>query len=65
MRIGVVGGAGKIGQLHIQSINENPQTTLAAGLDISQEAAENAAAGAPAQSGGLTSEPIDYKIFSL
>jgi predicted dehydrogenase len=48
MRIGVVGGAGKIGQLRIQSINENPQTTLAAVLDISQEAAKNAAGDAPA-----------------
>ena len=48
MRIGVVGGAGKIGQLRIQSINETPQE-----------------AGAPAYSGGISSEPTDYKMFLL
>lgn len=48
MRIGVVGGAGKIGQLRIQSINENPDTTLAAVLDMSLDAAKAAAGGAPA-----------------
>lgn len=48
MRIGVVGGAGKIGQLRIQSINENPDTALAAVLDISLDAARTVAGDAPA-----------------
>ena len=48
MRIGVVGGAGKIGALRIQTILNNPATELAAVLDLTEEAARKAAGGAPA-----------------
>ena len=66
MRIGVVGGAGKIGQLRIQAINENPDTTLAAVLDISQSAAEGAAPGVPAFSDldGFLGTDMDAVIIS-
>ncbi len=48
MRFGVIGGAGKIGELRIQSIRENPNTSLVAVLDISKEAAQTAAGEAAA-----------------
>ncbi|NOD95179.1 Gfo/Idh/MocA family oxidoreductase [Ruegeria sp. HKCCD4884] len=47
MRIGVVGGAGKIGKLRVETIQECPDTTLAAVLDLSEEAARRVAGGAP------------------
>ena len=50
MRIGVV-GAGVIGQLRAQSIREHPQTTLAAVMDVSAEAAAKAAQGTSAPTG--------------
>lgn len=48
MRIGVVGGAGKIGELRIQTIQNNPDTELAAVLDLTDEAARRNAGSAPA-----------------
>jgi len=47
MRIGVVGGAGKIGKLRVETIQECPDTTLAAVLDLSEDAARSVAGGAP------------------
>lgn len=46
MRIGVVGGAGKIGKLRVETIQECPDTTLAAVLDLSEDAARQVAGGA-------------------
>ena len=34
MRIGVVGAAGKIGELRVRTVRENPNTELAAVLDL-------------------------------
>ena len=48
MRFGVVGAAGKIGQMRVRTILDHPQTTLAAVMDISQEKARTVANGAPA-----------------
>lgn len=48
MRIGVIGGAGKIGQLRVQTIRDNPETELAAVLDLTEEAAKSAAGDASA-----------------
>ena len=48
MRFGVIGGAGKIGELRIQSILDNPETSLSAVLDVSMEAAKSAAGDAAA-----------------
>jgi predicted dehydrogenase len=47
MRIGVVGCAGKIGQLRVETIRECPHTELAAVLDLSEEAARCVAGDAP------------------
>lgn len=47
MRIGVVGGAGKVGKLRVETIQECPDTTLAAVLDLSEDAARSVAKGAP------------------
>ncbi len=43
MRFGVIGGAGKIGEMRIQSIHDNPNTSLTAVLDLNLEAAKAAA----------------------
>ncbi len=47
MRIGVV-GAGVIGKLRAQSVRAHPETTLAAVMDVSAEAAARAVAGTKA-----------------
>lgn len=46
MRIGII-GAGKIGQMRVQTVQENPKTTLAAVMDLSAEKAAALAKGAP------------------
>lgn len=48
MRIGVIGAAGKIGQMRVQTILENPSATLAAVHDLALDKAQSAANGAPA-----------------
>lgn len=48
MRIGVIGAAGKIGQMRVQTILDHPHATLAAVMDMSQEKAREFANGAPA-----------------
>ena len=48
MRIGVIGAAGKIGQMRVQTIIDNPDTTLAAVMDMDMHRAEAVANGAPA-----------------
>ncbi len=48
MRIGVIGAAGKIGQMRVQTIIDNPDTTLAAVMDTDMSRAEAVASGAPA-----------------
>lgn len=47
MRIGIIGAAGKIGQMRVQTVQENPKTTLAAVMDLSAEKAAALAKGAP------------------
>ena len=53
MRIGVIGAAGKIGQMRVRSILENPATSLAAVMDLNIEAAK---AIAPAPFGPSSAE---------
>ena len=48
MRIGVIGAAGKIGQMRVQTIIDNPDTTLVAVMDMDMHRAEAVASGAPA-----------------
>lgn len=47
MRVGVIGGAGKIGRMRIQTIRENPRTELAAVMDLDETAAKKVAGDAP------------------
>lgn len=48
MRIGVIGAAGKIGQMRVQTILAEPRTELAAVMDVTTEKARANAHGAPA-----------------
>ncbi|PWE32971.1 hypothetical protein DDZ14_07725 [Maritimibacter sp. 55A14] len=48
MKIGVIGAAGKIGQMRVQTIVDNPATTLAAVLDMEMHKAVAVAHDAPA-----------------
>lgn len=64
MRIGVV-GAGVIGQLRACSIREHPQTTLAAVMDVSQEAADRAAAGSGAATGTNLEQFLDTDMDAV
>ena len=47
MRIGVIGAAGKIGQMRVQTVIENPNTELVAAHDLNLEGARAVAKGAP------------------
>ncbi len=47
MRIGVIGGAGKVGKLRVETIQESPDTTLAAVMDLTEDAARSVAGDAP------------------
>ena len=48
MRIGVIGAAGKIGQMRVKTIADNPDTTLAAVMDTEMDRATAVAGGVPA-----------------
>ena len=47
MKIGVIGAAGRIGRMRVQTIQENPKTQLAAVMDVNREAAAAVAPGVP------------------
>lgn len=47
MRFGVIGAAGKIGRMRVETILKNPRTELAAVMDLNADAARAVAAGAP------------------
>jgi predicted dehydrogenase len=47
MRIGVIGAAGKIGQMRVATVLNDPQATLAAVMDLSADKAAALARGAP------------------
>ena len=47
MKIGVIGAAGRIGRMRVQTIQENPKTQLAAVMDVNGEAAAAVAPGVP------------------
>ncbi len=48
MKIGVIGAAGKIGQMRVQNVIENPDTQLVAVHDLNADAAKSVSNGAPA-----------------
>ncbi|MCB2115503.1 MAG: Gfo/Idh/MocA family oxidoreductase [Rhodobacteraceae bacterium] len=66
MRIGVIGAAGKIGQMRVETILKNPGTTLAAVLDLTMEKAAAHAHGAPAFTdlGQFLAVPMDAVVIS-
>lgn len=47
MKIGIVGAAGKIGQMRVQNVLANPETELAAVLELDAERGRQVANGAP------------------
>jgi len=47
MRIGVIGAAGKIGRMRVETVHANPRTSLAAVMDLSAEKATEVARGTP------------------
>ena len=47
MRIGIIGAAGKIGQMRVATVQNHPRCTLAAVMDLSAEKAAALAKGAP------------------
>lgn len=67
MRIGVIGAAGKIGQMRVQTILDNPATTLAAVHDLAVDKARAVAAGAPAFDDlvAFFGTPMDAVVISV
>lgn len=47
MRIGIIGAAGKIGEMRVRTVRENPRTELAAVMDLNADKAARLAGGAP------------------
>ena len=66
MRIGVIGAAGKIGQMRVRTILDRPGTTLAAGMDMTMDAARAHAHGAPAFTdlAQFLATPMDAVVIS-
>ncbi|MBS0563833.1 MAG: Gfo/Idh/MocA family oxidoreductase [Proteobacteria bacterium] len=48
MKIGIIGAAGKIGQMRVETVRANPRCTLAAVMDLAADKAAALAGGAPA-----------------
>ena len=55
MRFGVIGGAGKIGRMRVETILNNARTELVAVMDLNADAARDVAAGAP-----VFTDPDDF-----
>ncbi len=66
MRIGVIGAAGKIGQMRVQNITQNNDTTLAAVMDMEMHRAVAVAQDAPAFSDldRFFDTPMDAVVIS-
>ena len=64
MRIGVV-GTGVIGKLRIQSILDNPATSLAGVLDVSKQTASDAVAGTSARAFTNLAEFLDLEMDAV
>ena len=66
MRIGVIGAAGKIGQMRVRTILDRPGTTLAAVMDMTMDAARAHAHGAPAFTdlAQFLATPMDAVVIS-
>lgn len=66
MRIGVIGAAGKIGQMRVATILSQPMAELAAVMDVTREKAAANAHGAPAFTGldDFLAVPMDAVVIS-
>ncbi|WP_413873768.1 Gfo/Idh/MocA family protein [Albidovulum sp.] len=66
MRIGVIGAAGKIGQMRVETILADPRTELAAVMDMTPEKAREHANGAPAftELDAFLAVPMDAVVIS-
>lgn len=66
MRIGIIGAAGKIGQMRVQTVRENPATELVAVMDLNRAAAEAVAPGVPVHTdlAAFLDVPMDAVIIS-
>nr|WP_070959199.1 Gfo/Idh/MocA family oxidoreductase [Hyphomonas sp. Mor2] len=66
MKIGVIGAAGKIGQMRVQNVLDNPDTTLVAVHDLNIEGAKSVANGAAAfdDLDAFFAVPMDAVIIS-
>lgn len=66
MRIGVIGAAGKIGQMRVATLLADPNTELAAVMDMSMEKARAFAHGAPAFTDldAFLAVPMDAVVIS-
>lgn len=66
MRLGVIGAAGKIGRMRVQTILDNPATTLAAVSDLDERAAAALAPGVPVFSDTerFFDQPLDAVVIS-
>ncbi|OYX45677.1 MAG: hypothetical protein B7Z02_00370 [Rhodobacterales bacterium 32-67-9] len=66
MRIGVIGAAGKIGQMRVATILAEPKAELAAVMDMTMEKARAQAHGAPAFTdlGSFLAVPMDAVVIS-
>ena len=66
MRIGVIGSSGKIGAMRVQTILENPRTSLAGVMDVTEELAAKHANGAPhfTDVDALLDTPMDAVVIS-
>ena len=66
MRIGVIGASGKIGAMRIQTIQENPKTSLAAVMDVTEDLALKNANGAPhfTDVDAMLETPMDAVVVS-
>ena len=66
MRIGIIGAAGKIGQMRVANVRANPRTTLVAVMDLNEAAARAIAPDAPVFSDlqRFLDVPMDAVIIS-
>ncbi|MFN0114871.1 MAG: Gfo/Idh/MocA family protein [Paracoccaceae bacterium] len=66
MRIGIIGAAGKIGQMRVATVLANPSTTLAAVMDLAKDKAAALSPGVPAfdRLDAFLATPMDAVIIS-
>mgnify|MGYP006329569105 FL=1 len=66
MRIGIIGAAGKIGQMRVRTVLDNPQTQLVAVMDLNADKARAIAPGVPVftDAGQFFDQQMDAVVIS-